>query len=344
MNAEAFGVSGGAYFVSRYELLSWLNDLLHLKLSKVEECATGAIVCQVFDALYPGKIPMRKVKYDAKHEYEFEQNWKILSDAFIDLGISRNIPVEKLIKARQQDNLEFLQWVYEFFIRNHNGFPYDAEKRRAVARGGAQFGGANNKAAAGKGVVAARAAAKAKVAARSNAPSAASSLRAPGSSAALSSRTGQPPAPQMVTMEELVAERQKAQELATRLRHFQTVIEDLEKERDLFYEKVAAIDEMCKEGALECETILRSVEDPSVRDAAEWRMDLCGRIQQLIYDEEDQQNKQKSSNSSNNGSDEDGLMMMMDQSKQQEQQQQQEEEFHHPNPFQNDFHPESLRM
>lgn len=38
--------------------------------------------------------------------------------------------MDKLVKAKYQDNLEFLQWLKRFFDINYNGEPYDAVSRR----------------------------------------------------------------------------------------------------------------------------------------------------------------------------------------------------------------------
>ena len=40
------------------------------------------------------------------------------------------IQVDKLIKARYQDNLEFCQWIKRFFDLNYSGEPYNALQRR----------------------------------------------------------------------------------------------------------------------------------------------------------------------------------------------------------------------
>lgn len=127
---DSIGMMEGAFFVSRTEVLDWLNELLQLQLTKVEQCATGAVYCQVIDAIYPGSFPLSKVKWDAKHEHEFVNNYKVLQQAFSKNGIQRHIEVEKLVKAKYQDNLEFCQWLKRYFDINYNGEPYDAVDKR----------------------------------------------------------------------------------------------------------------------------------------------------------------------------------------------------------------------
>ena len=82
------------------------------------------------DALYPGTFQFSKVKWNAKHEYEFVDNYKVLQNAFDKNGIKRYIEVNKLCKAKYQDNLEFCQWLKAHFEKNYNGEMYDALTRR----------------------------------------------------------------------------------------------------------------------------------------------------------------------------------------------------------------------
>eukprot|EP00826_Nyctotherus_ovalis_P057397 TRINITY_DN7842_c0_g1_i1.p1 TRINITY_DN7842_c0_g1~~TRINITY_DN7842_c0_g1_i1.p1 ORF type:complete len:251 (-),score=100.76 TRINITY_DN7842_c0_g1_i1:73-825(-) len=131
---EAIGIMEGAFFVPRTEIIAWINDLLQLSITKIEETASGAVACQIMDAMYPGTVPMQKVNWKAKYDYEFIANYKILQQSFIKHKIQKVIEVEKLIKAKYQDNLEFMQWMKKFYDLNGNKpLSYDPVARRKGA-------------------------------------------------------------------------------------------------------------------------------------------------------------------------------------------------------------------
>jgi RP/EB family microtubule-associated protein len=52
------------------------------------------------DSIYPGTFALTKVKWNAKHDYEFVENYKVLQSAFDKNGIKRHIEVDKLVKAK----------------------------------------------------------------------------------------------------------------------------------------------------------------------------------------------------------------------------------------------------
>lgn len=131
-NRESVGVVSAHYFVGRAFLLKWINDLTHLNYTRIEQTASGVFACHVFDALYPGQIRLEKVKFNARQEYEFIHNYKILQACFNRVGMKRQIDVEKLIKGKYQDNLEFIQWVKAYYDSHacERALQYDGRARR----------------------------------------------------------------------------------------------------------------------------------------------------------------------------------------------------------------------
>ncbi|KAI1610205.1 calponin homology domain-containing protein [Exophiala viscosa] len=119
---------------SRQELLNWLNGLLQLNITKVEQCGTGAAFCQLYDSIFLD-MPMSRVKFNVNTEYAYIQNFKILQNTFTKHGLDRTVPVESLVKCKMQDNLEFLQWSKRFWDQYFPGHEYDAVARRKAAGG-----------------------------------------------------------------------------------------------------------------------------------------------------------------------------------------------------------------
>jgi len=127
---------GNAKFVSRGELLTWLNDLLTLDYTNVEQIYNGAAPCQIFDVIYPGSVQLSKLNYNAKMDYECIHNFKILEICFKKQNVDKTFDINKLVKGKMQDNLEFLQWVYSYFVthfENKEIPPYNGIERRKQA-------------------------------------------------------------------------------------------------------------------------------------------------------------------------------------------------------------------
>merc|ERR1719424_548999 len=54
------------------------------------------------DCLYPGTIPMSRVNWSAKSEYEFVNNFKIVQRVLSNQSVTKPVPIDRLVKAKYQ--------------------------------------------------------------------------------------------------------------------------------------------------------------------------------------------------------------------------------------------------
>jgi len=132
------GMMDGAYFTSRTEILDFFNSLLQMNLAKIEQTATGAVACQLMDYIFPGSIPMKRVNWEAKSDFQYIENYKILQAAFTKQRVQKGVDVDRLVRAKYQDNLEFCQWLKAFFEHacSETREDYDPVARRKMGKGG----------------------------------------------------------------------------------------------------------------------------------------------------------------------------------------------------------------
>jgi len=121
--------------MGRLELLTWLNDITEIDYPKVENCADGIGYCQILDALHPGIVQLSKLNFSARSEGDFSRNLKVLDDALVKLSLEKLQAVDKLAKAKFQENIQFLQWLYTYATKFGlvNGSGYPAYERRLDA-------------------------------------------------------------------------------------------------------------------------------------------------------------------------------------------------------------------
>ena len=82
-----------AYFVSKNDIISWINQILKVNMTKIEQLGTGAILCQLIDAHYSGIVPMQRVSWKARTDHEFIGNLKLLQKALLDLNFKKVVDV-----------------------------------------------------------------------------------------------------------------------------------------------------------------------------------------------------------------------------------------------------------
>lgn len=229
MAVNVYSTSVTSDNLSRHDMLSWINESLQMNFTKIEQLCSGAAYCQFMDMLFPNSVPLKKVKFAAKLEHEFIQNFKLLQVAFKKIGVDKNIPVDKLVKGKFQDNFEFVQWFKKFFDANYDGSDYDPVGARqgqeppAVANPTSALNKAPKKTVA----QAPQRPPVAKVAPKMASPS--------------TRKTGAGDGDRDMLMN-------KVEEL-------KTTIVDMEKERDFYFDKLRKIELLCQEKGEEDSTI-----------------------------------------------------------------------------------------
>ncbi|XP_031551476.1 microtubule-associated protein RP/EB family member 1-like [Actinia tenebrosa] len=237
MAVNVFASSQTTDNLSRHELMQWVNDSLQLQYQKVEQMCTGAAYCQFMDMLFENCVNLKKVKFGAKQEHDYINNFKQLQLAFKKSAVDKVIPVDKLVKGRFQDNFEFLQWFKKFFDANYGGQEYDP----VAARHGqtdVEVNVIKRKPVGGSGgnIAAQSYQSTTKKTSRTGISKATPSVKAaPLSSAGGGGNSSQKDA--------------KIRELTEELDEMKTTVEGLEKERDFYFGKLRDIEVFCQEGS-----------------------------------------------------------------------------------------------
>lgn len=237
MAVNVYSTSVTSDNLSRHDMLAWINESLQLTLTKIEQLCSGAAYCQFMDMLFPGSVTLKKVKFQAKLEHEYIQNYKILQAGFKRMGVDKIIPVDKLVKGKFQDNFEFVQWFKKFFDANYDGKDYDP----VAARQGQET-----------------APAPALVAPVLNKPkkNLGSGGTAPRPMVAQRTAVANKAGPGMV---------KKApggigeDELIEQINGLKLTVEDLEKERDFYFGKLRNIELICQENEGESDPVLQRI-------------------------------------------------------------------------------------
>merc|ERR1711899_542184 len=184
--------------------------------------------------LYPGCIPIKRVKFKTKLEHEYISNFKLLQGAFKKMTVDKIVLVDKLVKGRFQDNFEFLQWFKRFFDANYQGQDYDP----LAARGGADaVTGAGGRVPARSRMPMSSGMASSNRHSRMSAPRPAAGRSAPAPRAPASSYNRSTNGASSAQIEELNAT----------LVEKNLAIEGLEKERDFYFGKLRDIEVLAQE-------------------------------------------------------------------------------------------------
>jgi RP/EB family microtubule-associated protein len=204
------------------------------------------------DAILPGRMPLQKVNFEARLEYEYTKNYKVLTTFFENNAIDKTVDVQRLIKGKYQDNLEFLQWIKRYYdIHANQEEIYNATERRENSRANKAANRANARppvvatAVARKPAVAPVPAARTAVAAAAPQPrsSVAAAVVPPLRQANAAPRGSTATAAGVPVS---AAQRQVA-EMTRELASMQKTLDELEKERDFYFSKLRAVEIVCQD-------------------------------------------------------------------------------------------------
>lgn len=95
--------------------LRWVNAYLGTRYDKVEDLSSGVAYCQLTDILFPGAVNLSKLNLKPNRPRESTQNFEALREAFEQVGITREVPVERLVDGSYRDNLELIQWFKDLY-------------------------------------------------------------------------------------------------------------------------------------------------------------------------------------------------------------------------------------
>ncbi|VTJ70905.1 Hypothetical predicted protein [Marmota monax] len=230
--------------LSRLDMLAWINESLQLNVTKIKQLCSGAAYCQFMDMLFPCSIALKKVKFQAKIEHEYIQNFKILQAGFKKMGVDKIIPVDKLVKGKFQDNFEFAQWFKKFFDANYKGEDYDP----VAARQGRETAGTPSLVAAAPN--------------KQKKPLHSSNAALQRTVSTRKTTATPKVAPGVVRKNPGMGDRDsKAAEWMQRVNVLKHTVEGLEKERDFYFGKLRNIELICQENEGESDPILQRIVD-----------------------------------------------------------------------------------
>ncbi|KAG9474655.1 microtubule-associated protein RP/EB family member 1 [Eleutherodactylus coqui] len=241
MAVNVYSTSVTSDNLSRHDMLAWINESLQLNLTKIEHLCSGSVYCHFMDMLFPGSVTLKKVKFQAKLEHEYIQNFKVLQAGFKKMGVDKIIPVDKLVKGKFQDNFEFVQWFKKFFDANYDGKDYDP----VAARQGQESAPVPvlptpvlNKPKKPMGTT-----------------------NAAPQRAVQAQRTPVPnrPAQGVARRPAMGNGEEESAELVQQINVLKITVEDLEKERDFYFGKLRNIELICQENEGESDPVLQRI-------------------------------------------------------------------------------------
>ena len=129
--------------LGRHELLSWVNTTVQCDYSKIENLSDGIGFCQLIDAFYNNSIDLTRLKcilqlkflVNSKQQEDWEKNFQVVNDGLQKIKSFKQIDPLKLSQNKFTTNFEFLQFLYDFIMKNNSNsnVNYSAYEKRIEA-------------------------------------------------------------------------------------------------------------------------------------------------------------------------------------------------------------------
>lgn len=97
-------------------ILDWIATYF-TKIEKIEDASSGYLYCEIIEKCHPGSINMKKLSNSVKLYNHIENNYKQLQIAFDKNDIRKKFDMNKLMKGKFQDNLEFIQFLKGYYYK-----------------------------------------------------------------------------------------------------------------------------------------------------------------------------------------------------------------------------------
>lgn len=195
-------------------------------------------------------MPLSKVKFNSKHEYEYVANYKVLQNVFDKHKIDNAIPVERLIKCKFQDNLEFLQWMKKYFSISFFLSPFHVAHLFSCRFWDQYYPGGAYDAVGRRGGKAGDVSVRSSTTVKPSTPTTGikkslsnTSFGAPANKAARTATRAGALSPSRDRTAEIEAEYQKAlQDMQQQIMEAKVTVEQVEKEREFYFSKLREIE------------------------------------------------------------------------------------------------------
>ncbi|KAL5274033.1 MAPRE2 family protein [Megaselia abdita] len=102
-------------YFSHRDYVKWANENSKCSHYKIEQLSSGVAYCQILNRISPSNLPESKIKVNPTKELDAIHNLKLLQTALHKMKIEKEIPIDRIIKARYKDNYEFAQWFKSFY-------------------------------------------------------------------------------------------------------------------------------------------------------------------------------------------------------------------------------------